>query len=84
MISTVILVIVRNLEIYFLRKFCLLTKLVRRKIRSFPTSVDRAEKEKKREYLERKKSLTKLLYLNLHPTQFKCNEECHNSCKIQY
>ena len=32
MISTIILVIVRNLEIYFLQKFLLLTKRVRGKI----------------------------------------------------
>ena len=38
MISTIILVIVRNLEIYFLRKFWSLTKRVRGKIWSFSMS----------------------------------------------
>ena len=38
MISTIILVIVRNLETYFLRKFLLLTKRVRGKIWSFSMS----------------------------------------------
>ena len=38
MISTIVLVIVRNLEIYFLRKFLLLTKRVRGKIWSFSMS----------------------------------------------
>ena len=41
MISTIILVIVRNLEIYFLRKFLLLTNRVRGKIWSFSMSAHR-------------------------------------------